>query len=133
VKAQEPRRDLVLTGQKPDSHSLSEDRWRIVNKKRLAVAFAVAAISDALSFGLTFAPTVQWGIDLVTALLLFVLLGRKWALLPGLIAEAIPGLYIFPFWILVVGSIATWGAIRRPQSTGPPPGGGGPRLPQSDA
>jgi hypothetical protein len=131
VKTQETRRDPVVTEQKPDSHSLKEGRWGTVNKKRLAVAFAVAAISDALSFGLTFAPPVQWGIDLVTALFLFILLGRKWALLPGLIGEAIPGLYIFPFWILVVASIATWGAIRRPQRTGPPPGGRGPHLPQS--
>ncbi len=90
------------------------------NKKRLAVAFVVAAISDSLSFALTFTPPVQWGIDLATAFLLFLLLGRHWAILPGLVAEAIPGLYIFPFWILVVGSIATWGAIRRPPRKEPP-------------
>lgn len=90
------------------------------DKKRLAVAFVVAAISDALSFWLVFALPVQWGIDVVTAMLLFLLLGRKWPLLPGLIAEAIPGLNIFPIWLLVVGSIATVGAIRRPQRTKPP-------------
>jgi hypothetical protein len=89
-----------------------------VDKKRLAVAFVIAAISDALSFWLTFAPPAQWGIDLVTALILFLLLGRKWVILPGLIAEAIPGLNIFPFWLLVVGSIAIWGTIRRPQKAG---------------
>ena len=85
------------------------------DRKRLAVAFAVATISDGLSFWLVIALPVQWAVDLVTALLLFLLLGRKWVILPGLIAEAIPGLNIFPFWLLVVGSIATWGAIRRPQ------------------
>ncbi len=85
------------------------------DKKRLAAAFVVAAISDGLSFWLVIAPPVQWAVDLVTALLLFLLLGRKWVILPGLIAEAIPGLNIFPFWLLVVGSVATWGAIRRPQ------------------
>ena len=88
------------------------------NKKRLAVAFVVAAISDALSFWLTIAPPIQWGIDLVTALILFLLLGRKWVILPGLIAEAVPGLNIFPFWLLVVGSIAIWGTIRGPQRAG---------------
>ncbi len=61
------------------------------DKKHLAVTFAVAAISDALSFWLAFAPPAQWGVDLVTALLLFVVLDRKWAILPELIAEAIPG------------------------------------------
>ena len=90
------------------------------DKKHLAVAFAVAAISDALSFALTMAPPMQWGVDLVTALLLFLLLGRKWAILPGLIAEAIPGLNVFPFWLLVVGSIAIWGVIRRPEKTKQP-------------
>ena len=89
------------------------------------MAFVVAAISDALSFALTFAPPVQWGIDIITALLLFLLLGRQWAILPGLIAEAIPGLYIFPFWVLVVGSIAIWGAIRQPRRTEPPLRGNG--------
>ncbi len=89
------------------------------DKKRLALAFAVAAISDALSFWLVIALPVQWAVDLVTALLLFLLLGRKWAILPGLIAEAVPGLNIFPFWLLVVVSIATWGAIRRPEDTKP--------------
>jgi hypothetical protein len=87
----------------------------VADRKRLAAAFAVAAISDGLSFWLVIALPVQWAVDLVTALLLFLLLGRKWVILPGLIAEAIPGLNIFPFWLLVVGSIATWGAIRRPQ------------------
>jgi hypothetical protein len=77
------------------------------DRKRLAAAFAVAAISDGLSFWLVIALPVQWAVDLVTALLLFLLLGRKWVILPGLIAEAIPGLNIFPFWLLVVGSIAT--------------------------
>ena len=89
------------------------------DKKRLALAFAVAAISDGLSFWLVIALPFQWAVDLVTALLLFLLLGRKWAILPGLIAEAVPGLNIFPFWLLVVGSIATWGAIRRPEDTKP--------------
>lgn len=105
MESKEPRPALVVTRQKP-------------NKKRLTVAFAVAAISDALSF-VTFVPLVEWGIDLLTALLLFLLLGRQWAILPGLIAEAIPGLYIFPFWVLVVSSIAAWGTIRRPQRTEP--------------
>jgi hypothetical protein len=99
---------------------------------RLVVAFGVAALSDALSFWLTFVPPVEWGIDLVTALLLFLLLGRRWAILPGLIAEAIPGLGAFPFWLLVVGSIAAMGALRRPQNPVTPPGEG-PRLPPPQA
>jgi MFS superfamily sulfate permease-like transporter len=76
------------------------------------LAFIVAALADGLSFFLTFTPPVQWVIDLVTAILLFVVLGWQWVLLPGLIIEAIPGLYVLPFWVLVVGAVAVWGTAR---------------------
>jgi len=72
----------------------------------------MAALADGLSSFLTFTPPVQWAIDLVTAILLFVVLGWQWILLPGLIMEAIPGLYVFPFWVLVVGAVAIWGNAR---------------------
>jgi hypothetical protein len=80
--------------------------------KRLAVAFTIAALSDVLSVLFTFTPPVEWASDLVTALLLFMVLGWQWMLLPGLIMEAIPGLYVFPFWVLVVGTVAMWGTVR---------------------
>jgi hypothetical protein len=83
------------------------------SRKRLASAFAIAALADGLSFLFTFTPPLQWGTDLVTAILLFLVLGRQWILLPGLIMEAIPGLYVFPFWMLVVGSVAMWGTVRK--------------------
>lgn len=102
-----------MTEEKPGSHSPPMELRGIVSKKRLLLAFAIAAISDALSFALSFAPPIQWGVDIVTALLLFLLLGWQWPLLPGLIAEAIPGLNLFPFWILVVGSIAIWGGRKQ--------------------
>ncbi len=80
--------------------------------KRLVIAFAVAAVSDFISFWISFAVPVQWGVDLGTALLLFLILGRRWAILPGLIAEAIPGLAAFPAWILVVLSIFVYDDIK---------------------
>jgi hypothetical protein len=82
-------------------------------KKRLTMAFAVAGVSDLLSVWLGFVPPLQWALDILTAGLLFILLGRQWLILPGLIAEAIPGLAVFPFWVLVVGSIAVWGKISK--------------------
>jgi hypothetical protein len=82
-------------------------------KKRLVAAFAVAAVSDVCSAVLEFVPPLQWTLDVVTAYLLFLILGRQWMILPGLIAEAIPGLALFPFWVLVVGSIAVWGKIAK--------------------
>ena len=89
-----------------------------LSKLRLVLAFLVAAVSDIVSYGTAFIPPVQWTVDLVTALLLFVLLGRRWAILPGLVAEAIPGVAVFPVWLLVVASVVLWGEIKRP---GPSP------------
>ena len=80
--------------------------------KRFAIAFAVAAVSDFISLWISFVAPVQWGVDLGTALLLFLILGRRWAILPGLIFEAIPALAAFPAWILVVLSIFVYDDIK---------------------
>jgi len=85
--------------------------------KLLAIAFGGAAVSDVISFWTTLMPPVQWALDLATALFLFLVLGRRWAILPGLVAEAIPGLGIFPVWILVVLSIAAYNDIAKRRRT----------------
>ena len=103
---------------KDDSPGTAEPRVSVGRKRRIALAFAVAAVSDLLSVWLEFIPPLQWTIDLATAALLFLILGRQWLILPALIAEAIPGLAVLPFWVLVVGSIAVWGTIK---SSGKPP------------
>ena len=82
------------------------------SKKRLALAFAIAGISDAIGAFATPLPPLVWVVDLGTALLLFLVLGRQWLLLPGLALEAIPGLGVLPFWLLVVGAIAVLGTPR---------------------
>jgi hypothetical protein len=83
------------------------------SRAKLAIAFAVAAVSDFFSIWTEFAPPLQWAVDLGTASLLFLILGRRWALLPGLIAEAIPGMGVFPVWVLVVLSIAIYDGIKK--------------------
>jgi len=85
---------------------------RHFSRRTLALAFSMAALADGISIFLTLTPPVQWSVDLVTAIVLFVVLGWQWILLPGLIMEAIPGLYVFPFWVLVVGAVAMWGTVR---------------------
>ena len=106
---------------------MRSDRARTL---RFAAAFAIAAVSDFLSAWAEIVLPLQWAIDLVTAGILFLILGREWLILPGLVAEAIPGLAIFPSWVLVVASIAVWGAVgpsaRNPprppvRGSGPPP------------
>lgn len=85
---------------------------RRYSRARFAVAFAVAAVSDFLSLWTEFALPVQWVLDMTTAGLLFLILGRRWELLPGLVAEAIPGLAVFPVWVLVVISIIAQDEIK---------------------
>jgi predicted membrane metal-binding protein len=84
------------------------------SRARLAIAFGVAAVSDLFAIFTTIAPPAQVALDVGTAAVLFLILGRRWALLPGLIAEAIPGMGVFPVWILVVLSIAIYDGIKRP-------------------
>lgn len=90
----------------------TEARVLRFSKPRLGLAFAIAAISDAVGAFATSAPPIVWAVDLVTAILLFIVLGWQWMLVPGLIMEAIPGVGVMPFWLLVVGAIAVWGTPR---------------------
>ena len=82
------------------------------NHARLAAAFAIAVVSDLLSVWLEVFPPAEIVLDLTTAGLLFLILGRQPLLLPALVAEAIPGLAILPSWVIVVGSIALWGTVN---------------------
>ena len=78
---------------------------------RLAIAFVIAGVSDVIDASLS--PPIGWAVDVGTAALLFVvLLGWQWLLLPGLVLEAISGVGVLPFWLLVVGAIAVIGTPR---------------------
>ena len=79
---------------------------------RLALAFVIAGVSDVIGAFASLAPPIGWAVDFVTAALLFVALGWQWLLLPGLVLEAIPGVGVVPFWLLVVGAIAVLGTPR---------------------
>lgn len=84
------------------------------SRGKVAIAFGVAAVSDVLSIWLTFLAPAQLAVDLVTALILFWIFGKRWALLPGFIAEAIPGVGVFPVWVLVVLSILVYDGFKKP-------------------
>ena len=70
-------------------------------------ALLAALLSDALDFGVALIPPAQWLLDAVTAVVLFVVLGFRWSLLGALAIEAVPGLQLFPAWILVVAALAS--------------------------
>src|SRR5262249_29436618 len=76
------------------------------------MAAIIAALSDATCAFVIMAPPLVWVIDIITAILLFMVLGWHWLLLPGLIMEAIPGLGVLPIWLLVVVAIAVFGTAR---------------------
>ena len=101
-----PKPSKPTGAQTPSSNALK------FSKKQLALAFVIAGISDAIGAFTTLLPPIGWAVDLTTALLLFMVLGRQWLLLPGLALEAIPGVGVLPFWLLVVGAIAVLGTPR---------------------
>jgi hypothetical protein len=47
-----------------------------LSRRRLALAFTLAALADGFSVFLTLTPPLQWATDLVTAILLFIALGK---------------------------------------------------------
>ena len=105
---------LTKTENRPEVVSISHEiaPIRHMSRARLALAFGVAAVSDFASMWTEFVPPVQWLIDLGTAGILFLILGRRWALLPGLVVEAIPGMGVFPVWVLVVLSLIVYDEIK---------------------
>lgn len=101
----------VLPPETPDGETRA--RPALGASGRLTLAMAIAVASDLASVWLEFVPPLQWGLDFATAGLLFLTLGRQWAILPALVAEAIPGVAMFPAWVLVVLAVATTGTIGR--------------------
>src|SRR5262245_26141341 len=99
-------------GKQPASPAPVSSKLSKFSKKQLALAFVIAGISDLIGAFATLAPPIGWALDIVTAVLLFMILGRQWLLLPGLALEAIPGAGVVPFWLLVVGAIAVLGTPR---------------------
>ena len=77
-------------------------------------ALLIAALSDALGFGLVLIPPLEWLLDAVTAVVLFAVLGFRWPLLTALAIEAVPGLQLFPAWILVVVALASTETTEQP-------------------
>ena len=107
-----PRSASSEIGKRPTGTESVSSKLLKFSKKRLAVALVIAGISDIIGAFVTLAPPISWAVDIGTALLLFMVLGWQWLLLPGLALEAIPGVGIVPLWLLVVGAIAILGTPR---------------------
>lgn len=98
------------------------------SSRRIALAFAVAAIADALQFPLTagmiFGATLpplalaDVVIDLIAMAVTVWLLGFHWVLLPGFILEAIPGIDLIPTWTGCVAFVV-WRQKQAADQSGP--------------
>jgi hypothetical protein len=104
-----------VTSEPITSEPVAAEPVKGYSRSKLAIAFGLAAVSDVISIGITFAPPLQIALDMATAFALFWIFGKRWALLPGFIAEAIPGMGVFPVWVLVVLSIALYDGFKKPQ------------------
>lgn len=85
--------------------------WKVPRWRR---ALLVAALSDVLGFGVVLVPPLQWLLDVVTAGVLFAVLGFRWTLLSALAIEVVPALQLFPAWTLVVAAMASMEAQPPP-------------------
>jgi hypothetical protein len=69
-------------------------------------ALVIALISDAIGFLVVLMPPLQWAVDAVTAVVLFIVLGFRWSLFMALAIEVIPAIELFPAWSLWVLALA---------------------------
>jgi hypothetical protein len=102
-----------------------------INPTDLRLAWLIAIIADALQI-VAFPLFAEGGVspmdtalDLVVAVIMTRLLGWHWAFLPTMLAEAIPGLDLFPTWTAAVFYVTR----RHAQATEPeilPPAGTAP-------
>ncbi|WLT30847.1 hypothetical protein [Geothrix sp. PMB-07] len=79
---------------------------------RIRVAWAIALAVDAIQIPAAAAGPLGWfldvGLDLLTMVVLWALLGFHWAFLPSFLTEWIPYLNLAPLWTLAV-ALATRG------------------------
>ena len=92
-----------------------------LSKTRIRVAWAIALAVDAIQIPAEATGPVGWllgaGLDLVTMVIMWAMLGFHWAFLPSFLTEWIPYLNLAPFWTLAV-ALATRG---RGEAEMPPP------------
>ena len=83
-----------------------------LSRTRIRAAWAIALTVDAIQFPADAAGPVGWllgaGLDLITMVVLWAMLGFHWAFLPSFITEAVPYLNLAPLWTLAV-ALATRG------------------------
>ena len=94
----------------PGSGSVERSRPILTGMARLA-AFGIAFVADAIQFvlfplfGIVGSQFPVVIIDIVTAIILWRLVGWHWAFLPTCVAEVVPFVDLFPTWTLAVAFV----------------------------
>lgn len=95
--------------------------------RRIRIARLLAIAADVLQVGLfplfgegALSPAND-ALELGVAAAMVWLLGWHWAFLPGMLAESIPGLNLFPTWTAAVFFVTRGGATAPPESQGRQP------------
>lgn len=80
-----------------------------ISKWRFILAFLVALTADTVG-----APLGSFNIvfDVFVAIILIVILGFNWMIIPALLVECVPGLGVFPTWAMAIMAIAGWKTIK---------------------
>ena len=84
---------------------------------RIALALLVAVGADTVLAPV--AEVIAIFADLAVAVVLTLILGWSWPLAAALVLECIPGVGLFPSWVLAVTGIAIVGRGRKPQQQQP--------------
>lgn len=83
-----------------------------LSRARIRVAWAIALVVDAIQVPANLAGPMGWflgaGLDLITMVVMWRMLGFHWAFLPSFITEAVPYLNLAPLWTMAV-ALATRG------------------------
>ena len=96
-----------------DADSSANSARQAVSALRIALAMLVAVGADTV-----LAPVGELIVifaDLAVAVVLALILGWSWPLAAALVLECIPGVGLFPSWVLAVTGIALVGRSRKPQ------------------
>jgi hypothetical protein len=91
-----------------------------LSSTRIRLAWAIALAVDAIQIPADFAGPAGWllgaGLDVITMIVMWAMLGFHWAFLPSFLTEWIPYLNMAPFWTLAVAL-----ATRGRGGSAPPP------------
>ena len=96
-----------------DVDSSANSARQAVSALRIALAMLVAVGADTV-----LAPVGELIVifaDIAVAVVLALILGWSWPLAAALVLECIPGVGMFPSWVLAVTGIALVGRSRKPQ------------------